>query len=518
MANNLLEMRNITKKFAGVTALHEVSLSVISQEIHAIVGENGAGKSTLMKVLSGVHPHGSFDGQIFLDGNECIFKDIKDSEKLGIVIIHQELALIPYLSIAENIFLGNENANKGVIDWNKTSQKAETLLKKVGLEENPASLIGNIGVGKQQLVEIAKALSKDVKLLILDEPTAALNDEESNNLLDLLIELKKEGVTSILITHKLNEIEKVADHITVIRDGKVIETMNKQDGGFLEDRIIKSMVGREITDRWPERNNVIGDEIFRVENWTVYHPQHENRKVADSVSFSINKGEVVGFAGLMGAGRTEIAMSLFGKSYGQKHSGKVFIKEKEVNVSTVNKCIDNGFIYLTEDRKEYGLVLINDIKKNISLANLNKISRFKVINPNLEILEAEKYRNKLAVRSTGLDQVVDSLSGGNQQKVVLSKWLMSAPDVLVLDEPTRGIDVGAKYEIYTIINELASEGKGILIISSEMPELLGMCDRIYVVNDGEIAGCLERRYASQEAIMKTIMNHQKQSKTFKEYV
>ncbi|MBN2655832.1 MAG: ATP-binding cassette domain-containing protein [Spirochaetales bacterium] len=513
MANTILEMRDITKKFAGVPALQDVSFSVQDDEIHAIVGENGAGKSTLMKVLSGVHPHGSFDGKIFVRGEECSFKSIKDSEKLGIVIIHQELALIPYLSIAENIFLGNEKATGGVIDWNRTVNEAGKLLKKVGLDENPNTLIGNIGVGKQQLVEIAKALSKEVRVLILDEPTAALNDEESGNLLNLLEELKVQGITSILISHKLNEIEQVADQITVIRDGRVIENMTREQGDFHEDRIIKSMVGREITDRWPTRTHKIGDEMFKVENWTVHHPLHEHRKVVNNVNFNIRKGEVIGFAGLMGAGRTEIAMSLFGKSYGQKHSGKVFKNGKEIRVDTVNHCIDNGLVYLTEDRKSYGLVLINDIKNNISLANLGKVSRFQVINPNEEVVEAEKYRKKLSVRSTGLEQVVESLSGGNQQKVVLSKWLMSEPDILLLDEPTRGIDVGAKYEIYTIINELAAEGKAVLMISSEMPELLGMCDRIFVVNDGEIAGCLDRGEASQESIMKTIMNHQKKTKS-----
>jgi putative multiple sugar transport system ATP-binding protein len=513
MANTILEMHRITKKFAGVPALKDVNLSVLDDEIHAIVGENGAGKSTLVKVLSGVHPHGSFEGEIILNGRECNFKTIKDSEKLGIVIIHQELALIPYLSIAENIFLGNENASIGIIDWNKTVSMASGLLKKVGLEENPNTLIGDIGVGKQQLVEIAKALSKDVKILILDEPTAALNDEESGKLLNLLRDLKAQGVTSILISHKLNEIEQVADQITVIRDGQVIENMNRDDRDFNEDRIIKSMVGRDITDRWPERKHEIGEEVFRVEDWTVYHPLHEKRQVVKGADFHIRKGEVIGFAGLMGAGRTEIAMSIFGRSYGQKHSGKVYKDGKEIQVDTVNKCIDNGLVYLTEDRKTYGLVLINDIKDNITLANLKKVSKMQVINPNEEILQADKYRKKLNVRSTGLAQIVESLSGGNQQKVVLSKWLMSEPDVLLLDEPTRGIDVGAKYEIYTMINELSAQGKAVLIISSEMPELLGMCDRIYVVNDGEIAGNLKKGEASQESIMKMIMTHQKQIKT-----
>lgn len=509
MENTILEMKKITKSFSGVKALDMVDLIVKDEEIHALVGENGAGKSTLMKVLSGVHPHGSYEGEIFLQGKNCSFKDIKDSEKLGIVIIHQELALIPYLSIAENIFLGNEVHNAGVIDWNQTASKAEELLKKVGLTEHPTTLIGNIGVGKQQLVEIAKALSKDVKLLILDEPTAALNDEESQKLLELLVDLKKHGVTSILISHKLNEVEQVADCITVIRDGKVIETLIRGKDHFHEDRIIKSMVGREITDRWPERENKIGDEVFRVEDWTVYHPQFQDRKVVKSASFNIHAGEVVGFAGLMGAGRTEIAMSLFGRSYGQKHSGRIFKNGEEITMKTVNNSIDQGVIYLTEDRKNYGLILIDDVKTNVCLANLKKISTNGMLNINEEIIQSDKYRKLLNLRCTGVDQSVESLSGGNQQKVVLSKWLMSDPEVLLLDEPTRGIDVGAKYEIYTIINKLAAEGRSILMISSELPELLGMCDRIYVINGGEVAGCLNKKEASQETIMKTIMVHQK---------
>ncbi len=510
MADVVLEMRGITKRFSGVTALDGVDLSVEDDEIHALVGENGAGKSTLMNVLSGVFPHSEYEGQILFQGQEVSFNDIKDSERVGIVIIHQELALIPHLSIAENIFLGNEQASSGVINWNRTVSRSHELLKKVGLDEHPNTLVRNIGVGKQQLVEIAKALAKDVKLLILDEPTAALNDEESNRLLDLLEDLKSHGVTSILISHKLNEVERISDRITVIRDGKNVETLTRGRDAFHEDRIIKGMVGREITDRWPERDHEIGDEVFRVEDWTVYHPQQEHRRVVNNVNFFIRRGEVVGFAGLMGAGRTEIAMSLFGKSYGQKHSGRIFKNGEEIELRDVADSIDKGVAYVSEDRKTYGLVLIQDVKNNISLANLKRVANGGVLNSNEEIVQTEAYRKRLSVRSRGLDQVVQTLSGGNQQKVVLSKWLMAEPEVLLLDEPTRGIDVGAKYEIYTIINKLAAEGKGILMISSEMPELLGMCDRIYVVNGGEIAGVLTREEASQESIMKTIMTHQKQ--------
>jgi putative multiple sugar transport system ATP-binding protein len=510
MANIVLEMRGITKKFSGVTALEDVDLTVEYDEIHALVGENGAGKSTLMNILSGVFPHGEYEGHIHLHGEEVVFHDIKDSERHGIVIIHQELALIPQLSIAENIFLGNEQASSGIINWNKTVSHSHDLLKKVGLDEHPNTLIRNIGVGKQQLVEIAKALAKDVKLLILDEPTAALNDEESDRLLELLKDLKSHGVTSILISHKLNEVERIADRITVIRDGKKIETLERGRDEFHEDRIIRSMVGREITDRWPERQHTIGDEIFRVEDWTVYHPQQEHRRIVNNVTFSIRKGEVVGFAGLMGAGRTEIAMSLFGRAYGQKHSGRIFKNGEEIHLHDVADSIEKGVAYVSEDRKTYGLILIQNVKNNISLANLKRVAAGGVLNANEEIVQAEAFRKRLSVRSRGLEQTVQTLSGGNQQKVVLSKWLMAEPDVLLLDEPTRGIDVGAKYEIYTIINKLAAEGKAVLMISSEMPELLGMCDRIYVINGGEIAGMLDREEASQESIMKTIMTHQKQ--------
>jgi putative multiple sugar transport system ATP-binding protein len=509
MSDTILEMKNITKTFTGVKALDDVSLSVSRDEIHALVGENGAGKSTLMKVLSGVYPHEAYSGSIHYEGTECRFKSIGDSEKLGIVIIHQELALIPYLSIAENIFLGNERAKAGVINWQKTTQAASELLAKVGLHDNPNLLISDIGVGKQQLVEIAKALAKKVKLLILDEPTASLNDEESNKLLDLLLSLKAQGVTSILISHKLGEIARVSDSITIIRDGKLIETLDNESHQIDQDRIIKSMVGREIVDRFPKRESKIGEEVFRVENWSVYDPLIEDRVVINGVSLNLRRGEVIGLAGLMGAGRTELAMSLFGRSWGRKHKGRIFKDGVEIQLHTVNDSIRNGIAYLTEDRKNYGLVLIEDIKSNASLASLQKVSTWQVINQGKENLAVTEMQQQMRIRCTGIDQVVESLSGGNQQKVVLSKWIMAQPDILILDEPTRGIDVGAKYEIYTIINRLASEGKSIILISSEMPELLGMCDRIYVVTEGEIAGELDRKLASQEAIMSCIMNHKR---------
>lgn len=498
----ILEMKNITKTFPGVKALENVNLQVKEGEIHALMGENGAGKSTLMKVLSGVYPHGTYTGDILYKGQVCEFKNITQSEQLGIVIIHQELALIPQLSISENIFLGNEQSRRGIINWNETIIKTKELLQTVGLNESPNTLISMIGVGKQQLVEIAKALSKKVKLLILDEPTAALNEEDSENLLELLLAFKKQGISSIMISHKLNEITKVADSITILRDGQTIETLDMVKDSITEDRIIKGMVGRDLTQRYPVREPDIGDTIFEVKEWNVYHPTQQDRKVIDDVNLHIRKGEIVGIAGLMGAGRTELAMSIFGKSYGKRISGDAYLKGKKVQLNTINQAIDHGIAYVTEDRKHYGLILIDDIKRNITLTSLHKISRNGVVNANQEIVEAESFRSKLNIKTPSILQKTGNLSGGNQQKVVLSKWIFAGPEVLMLDEPTRGIDVGAKYEIYTIINQLASEGKGVLIISSELPELLGMCDRIYVMSEGRLTGEVSGQEASQEHLMK----------------
>lgn len=506
MADVILEMRNITKTFPGVKALDNVNLQVKQGEIHALCGENGAGKSTLMKVLSGVYPHGTYEGDILFKANVCTFKDIKQSEELGIVIVHQELALIPFLSIAENIFLGNERNKLGIVNWNETTKQTSELLKKVGLDESPNTLVVNLGIGKQQLVEIAKALAKKVQLLILDEPTAALNEKDSENLLNLLLELKKQGVTSIIISHKLNEISRVADSITIIRDGQSIETLNTKKDNITEDRIIKGMVGRELTHRYPPREPKIGEVIFEVKNWSVYHPIIDNKMTIDNVSFNLRRGEVVGIAGLMGAGRTELAMSIFGKSYGKKITGNIYIKGKEVYLNSVNKAIENGLAYVTEDRKDYGLVLMDHIKGNTTLANLSRISKGFVINENEEIVHTEELRKRLKIKCSSILQKTNNLSGGNQQKVVLSKWIFTEPDILILDEPTRGIDVGAKYEIYSIINQLAEEGKAIIIISSELPEILGMSDRVYVMNEGKMVGELDRKDASQESIMKFIIS------------
>ncbi len=501
----ILEMRGITKTFPGVRALDNVNLTVQSGEIHAVVGENGAGKSTLMKVLSGVYPHGSYSGEIMYDGEERRFRSVVDSEKLGIIIIHQELALVPLLSIAENVFLGNEQAQFGIIDWSACFARTRELLKTVGLREAPETLVTNIGVGKQQLVEIAKALSKKVRLLILDEPTASLNESDSDALLQLLLRFKEQGIASILISHKLNEIKKVADSITVLRDGGTVETLDCRAQEISEDRIIRGMVGRDMADRYPAREPKIGETLFEVKDWSAYHPLHAERRMVKDVNLQIRRGEIVGIAGLMGAGRTEFAMSLFGRAYGQKISGTARLNGKEIDVSTVERAVANGLAYATEDRKTYGLVLAEDIARNVTLAHLEGVSDHLVIDAMREQGVANDYRRRLNIRSASIFQETVNLSGGNQQKVVLSKWLFANPEVLILDEPTRGIDVGAKYEIYTIINKLAEDGKGVLMISSEMPELLGMCDRIYVMNDGALIAEFERGEASQEKIMQAIV-------------
>ena len=507
MAKILLEMKNITKTFPGVKALDNVNLKVEEGEIHALVGENGAGKSTLMNVLSGIYPYGTYEGDIIYNGEVCKFGKIKDSEEKGIVIIHQELALVPYMTIGENMFLGNERGKSAAIDWNETYGEADKYLKMVGLSESSKVLVKDIGTGKQQLVEIAKALAKHAKLLILDEPTSSLNETDSQALLDLMLKFKKEGMTSIIISHKLNEVAYVADKITVIRDGSTIETMDKKTTEFSEDRIIQGMVGRELTDRFPKRHDVkIGDVNMEVKNWTVHHPLYPERKVCDNVSIKVRKGEVVGISGLMGAGRTELAMSIFGQSYGTNISGQLYLDGKEVQLKNVKQAIKNKLAYVTEDRKGNGLVLSNPIKINTTLANLDSISPHKIIDKDKEYQVAEEYRGKLKTKCPTVEQNVGNLSGGNQQKVLLAKWMFADPDVLILDEPTRGIDVGAKYEIYCIINDLVAAGKSVVMISSELPEVLGMSDRIYIMNEGRIAGELSAEEASQEKIMSIIVN------------
>ncbi|MEC5169424.1 putative multiple sugar transport system ATP-binding protein [Glaciihabitans sp. GrIS 2.15] len=505
----ILEMRSITKEFPGVKALDRVSLVVKAGEIHSICGENGAGKSTLMKVLSGVYPYGTYEGDIVFQGHESRFRNIGSSEAAGIVIIHQELALIPQLSITENIFLGNEPRRFGVIDWVQAKKRAIDLLARVGLDDDPDTQIKNLGVGKQQLVEIAKALNKSVKLLILDEPTAALNEADSQHLLDLILGLKGRGIASIMISHKLNEIEQISDSITIIRDGKTIETLDVKADGVDEDRIIRGMVGRILENRFPDRNAEIGEVFFEVRNWTVQHPLSAERMVVKNSSFVVRRGEVVGFAGLMGAGRTELAMSLFGRSYGNFISGQVFKDGKEIKLRNVSEAIEHGLGYVSEDRKALGLNLLDDIQDSVVSAKLSKISRLSVIDKVEEHRAAELYRKSLRIKAPRVEEGVNKLSGGNQQKVVLAKWMFTDPDLLILDEPTRGIDVGAKTEIYGIIRDLAASGKGIILISSELPELLGVSDRIYTIFEGAITSNMSADEANPEILLKSMTSAKK---------
>ena len=509
MADYILKMKNITKTYPGVKSLNCVNFQVERGTIHALVGENGAGKSTLMNVLSGIIPHGEYIGSIIYNGQECQFRNIHDSEKLGIVIIHQELALIPELTIAENMFLGNERADRfGVIDWTKTHKEATDNLRKVGLKESSNTLIKDIGTGKQQLVEIAKALAKNVKLLILDEPTSSLNEADSKMLLDMLLDFKKEGMTSIIISHKLNEIAYCADNITVIRDGGTVETIDNSSHTVDEERIIKGMVGRELTDRYPVRvRKTDGDVVFEVKDWNVYHPIYDEKKVVNNVSFKVRRGEVVGFSGLQGAGRTELMMSLFGKSYGRNIFGEEYINGVKVKLKNTRDAINHGLAYVTEDRKNNGLILSDTISWNTVMAKVKKVAdKFGIVDNTKQDEAAEYYVKRLRTRTPSIYQNTGNLSGGNQQKVLLGKWMFTEPEIFILDEPTRGIDVGAKYEIYTIINEMVRDGKSVVMVSSDLSELLGMCDRIYVMNAGAVVAEFDVKDATQEKIMTAILN------------
>ena len=507
MADIILEMRNITKEFPGVKALDNVNMVVERGEIHALIGENGAGKSTLMNVLSGIYPYGSYSGEIYYNGKLCQFKTLKESEAQNIVIIHQELALIPLLSIGENMFLGNEFKNSaGIIDWNRTYAEAEKHMQQVGLHESPHTLIKDIGTGKQQLVEIAKAFSKNVQLLILDEPTSSLNDEDAKMLLDLLKEFKKQGLTSIIITHKLNEIIYCADKATILRDGTTIETLVRDVDEFNEYRIIKGMVGRPMEDRYPSREHHIQSEVsLEVRNWTVHHPLYPEKVVVNNANFKVHKGEVIGFSGLQGAGRTEMAMSIFGRSYGSSISGQLFVNGKQTYFKNPRAAIRAGLAYVTEDRTTNGLLLNESIRMNTTLPRLNKVSHNGIIDRDRERDAAELMKDEMGTKTPSVEQRVGNLSGGNQQKALLGKWMFTEPDILILDEPTRGIDVSAKYDIYCLINQMVEQGRSVIMISSEMPELLGMCDRIYVMNEGNLLAELDAKEATQEAIMGYIL-------------
>ncbi|MDR2759308.1 MAG: ATP-binding cassette domain-containing protein [Spirochaetaceae bacterium] len=501
MSEYILEIENLTKDFPGVRALDKVNLKVKKGEIHSLCGENGAGKSTLMSVISGVYPKGSYEGKVFFKGRETNYHSVKDSEKEGLAIIHQELALSPYLSIYENIFLGHMKTRFGIIRWDHYIKESQKYLDRVGLRENPGTIVSKLGVGKQQLVEIARALSKQVELLILDEPTSSLNDDESAKLLDLILEFKRQGITSVMISHKLNEVLQVADTVTILRDGRSISTWDVKQDNLTEDLIIKDMVGRDLTHRFPDRTSAPEDTVLEVKNWTVYHPEYHSIKVVDNASFYLRKGEILAFCGPMGAGRTELMMSIYGGSYGSKSEGEVYINGKKAALHSTKAAIDAGLGYISEDRKNLGLILIQDVKTNISSSSLGKISFFGIVNGQKEIEEAEKYRAELRIKTPSIHQLTRNLSGGNQQKVVVSRTLMANPDIFIVDEPTRGIDVGAKSEIYGILNDLVKQGKSVIMISSELPEALGMADRIYVMNEGKIKGVLSHEDATQEKIM-----------------
>jgi putative multiple sugar transport system ATP-binding protein len=501
MSEYILETENLTKDFPGVRALDRVNLKVKQGEIHSLCGENGAGKSTLMSVISGVYPKGDYQGTVIYKGKETNYHNVKDSEKEGLAIIHQELALSPYLSIYENIFLGHMRTKIGIINWNYYIKESRKYLERVGLQEPPETIVSKMGVGKQQLVEIARALSKKVELLILDEPTSSLNDDESEKLLNLILEFKKQGITSVMISHKLNEILKVADTVTVLRDGKSISSYDVKKDNLTEAQIIRDMVGRDLTHRFPDRKFSPGETVMEVKNWTVYHPDYHTIKVVDNVSFYLRRGEILAFCGPMGAGRTELMMSIFGRSYGSRSEGELFINGKKVHLNSSKAAMAAGLGYISEDRKNLGLILIQDVKTNISNSSLEKISRFGIVNSREEIQEAEKYRRELNIRTPSINQLARNLSGGNQQKVVVSRALMVNPDIFIVDEPTRGIDVGTKMEIYGILNDMVARGKSIIMVSSELPEALGMADRIYVMNEGKMRGMLMHDEATQEKIM-----------------
>ena len=502
----ILETRGICKRFGNTIALKNIDLTVKRGEIHVLCGENGAGKSTLMNIISGVYPYGSYEGTFFLNGEECRFKSVRDSEAAQIAIIHQQLALIPGLSIAENIFAGNEREKHGVINWNETRARAKELMARVGLTEDPDTPVQDIGTGKQQLVEICKAISKDVQLLILDEPTASLNDEESEKLLNLVLEFKKQGITSILISHKLRELTMVGDAITVLRDGETIETLYKEKEPFSEDQIIHAMVGRELVNRFPHRTAEIGAVSLEIRDWNVFSPLNERRQILKNINMVAHQGEVLGIAGLMGAGRTELAMSIFGRSYGSKISGQLIKDGRTLELKRVSDAIDAKIAYVSEDRHVYGAVPDISITQNITLPSLKNFVNGISIDSDLETVKAQEYKKLLNIKCKDVAQPISALSGGNQQKVILGKWILCDSDILILDEPTRGIDVGAKDEIYQIINQLAASGNTVIFISSDMPEILGMCDRVYVMNEGEIVGELKGTDITQENIMRAIMH------------
>ena len=503
----ILEMKNITKEFPGVKALDNVNFKVRRGEIHCLVGENGAGKSTLMKVLSGVWKYGTYTGDIVYDGEVQQFHTIADSEAKGIAIIYQELALFPELSVYENIYFGHEIMNGKQVDWNETIVQAYEMLKKVKLDIDPSIKVKQLNTGRQQLVEIAKALSKNCKLIIFDEPTSSLNEDDSENLLQLMKELRAQGITCIMISHKLREVTAIADTITVLRDGTTICSLDAKTDDISEANIIKNMVGRSMENIYPPREKKeFGPVRLEIKNLTVENPA-TGREMLHDVNITVRQGEIVGLQGLMGAGRTESALSIFGNPYKYKiKSGEVIIDGVSHWFKSPKDAMNAGIAYVSEDRKGNGLVLIQDIKYNISLANLKELVNGWSIDENKEIVVANQFVKDINIRTPSVEQKVGNLSGGNQQKVQIAKWLFSKPKVLILDEPTRGIDVGAKFEIYSLMNKMVEEGMSIIMISSELPEVLGMSDRLYVMSEGYITGELTREEATEEKVMKMAIN------------
>ena len=500
----LLEMRDITKEFPGVKALDDVNFDLFEGEFHSLVGENGAGKSTLMKILSGVYPFGTYEGDILIDGEIKKLQTIRDAEEAGIAIIFQELSLVKELSVAENIFLGREPSKWGIINWNKVYQDANQLLRELHLDIDPHVEVGNLGIGQQQLVEIAKALSQEAKLLVLDEPTAALTEAEVETLFEILRKLKARGVGMIYISHKLGEVFKMSDRVTVLRDGQTVATHETAD--LDKDRIISLMVGRDVGEIFPEVTHGFGEIALEVKNLTVFDSEHPDKKVVDDISFSVRKGEVLGIAGLMGAGRSELLTAMFGAWQG-KTSGRFLVDGKEVKIGSPRDAISNGIGFVTEDRKRYGLVLDQTIVDNSTLASLSQISGSFITNRAKELVATSEVMDMLKVKANSPMTVTGDLSGGNQQKVVLGKWLLTRPKVLFLDEPTRGIDVGAKQEIYAEINRLAEEELAIIMVSSELPEVLGLSDRVLVIYEGKLFGEFTRNEATPENVMAAATGH-----------
>jgi len=498
MDKPILEMRNITKKFPGVIALKNVTFYVKKGEILALVGENGAGKSTLMKILSGSYSHDSYEGNIFINGHKMNFANPKQSEDAGIAMIYQEISLHLDLSVAENIFLGNWSKRfGGIVNWKKMRNDSKRYLDVVKLDVDPTEILRNLSTSQLQLVSIAKALSKEPQILVLDEPTSALTTNEAGTLFEILKKLKKHGLTSILISHKLDEVFQNADRITVLRDGEVISTSEKRDAS--RDKVVSDMVGRKITGYYPKETVEIGKPILRIENFTIPHPYNAMKNIVENVSFELHQSEILGIAGLVGSGRSELVNAIFGSIW--RKEGDIYIDGKKVEIKKPSDAIKHGIGLITEDRKKDGLIEILSVKENITLAMLRMISKLGVINFQKERDQAEVYYEKLNIKAPGLDTLIQTLSGGNQQKVVLSKWLMSNPRILLMDEPTRGIDVGAKHEIYKIMIELVKKGISIIMISSEMPELLAICDRFIILSSGKIRGEFKAGETSHEHIM-----------------